>query len=807
MSSLNSFSGIHLSNNHNSHTGAEDIPILTRHHDEKSKRVSSNTEKRDKEDILKVTSQHNRSRSLDELHSNENGCISINSSAIRRPWHCQLCQTLNQNDSQICSLCDSSKINVYIPIMNHIGKTNIQNHDQNDSSMPDSDTVKYRHENWNDENLVKQENIYRRSVLITYKREADEHVILKHFEKLLNSVTLSHSRFKDETFPASLESLYINGNSLSQSTLALLPDPQMHLSHHNYIQWLRPDEINPPEWSENDRHQWTVFRNPKPNDVIQGALGDCWFITALSVLAEKPEYLMKVLVTRDYNYQGIYYVRLCKDGEWTQVIVDDRLPCTSNKRLAYSQARRKQLWVPLIEKALAKLNGSYEAIIAGRCCEGLSTVTGSPCETLILGRTNNPDDKNVDHNVLWKKLLNARSQRFLMCAMCSNNLINKQEFINNGLLNIHAYSLQDIKQSHDGKYRLVKLRNPWGGTYRWIGDWSDNSPLWIQNPDLRQELLKEKRSKRDGVFWMPFESFVKYFECVDICKIRPDWYEVRDSGNFYCEQGMMQAYYLTIQNFTELDITLYRKISKNLRIQRSDVSLCVAIVNIEEKTIGNYRIYSIPIISQQGQHKFVSTDGSLQPGTYLILPFLLNPVNKHLDNTEFNIAVHSNHSIDLERIKIPLRIEREFLIKLCIIYGEQVEKGYENEVNDEVKIYELKKYWDGVILLVENRNPNKNVHFHFRCMLSQNAFMSRKDSHHQLFDVIPSMHRQIIVTISRKNPSHSFTIGHDFQYNLSSQNFIKNSRFNKQKHWPNIDESTFSHDIHLPQSINNTKQQ
>jgi hypothetical protein len=68
------------------------------------------------------------------------------------------------------------------------------------------------------------------------------------------------------------------------------------------------------------------------------------------------------------------------------------------------------------------------------------------------------------------------------------------------------------------------------------------------------------------------------------------------------------------------------------------------------------------------------------------------------------------------------------------------------------------------------------------------------------------MHRQIIVTISRKNASHSFTIGHDFQYNLSSQNFIKNSHFNKQKHWPKIDESNFSEDIHLPQSISINKQ-
>ncbi|CAF4925131.1 unnamed protein product, partial [Rotaria magnacalcarata] len=66
-------------------------------------------------------------------------------------------------------------------------------------------------------------------------------------------------------------------------------------------------------------------------------------------------------------------------------------------------------------------------------------------------------------------------------------------------------------------------------------------------------------------------------------------------------------------------------------------------------------------------------------------------------------------------------------------------------------------------------------------------------------------HRQIIVTISRKNSSHSFTIGHDFQYNLSSQNFIKNSHVNNRTHSPTIDESIFSEDIHLPQPIFNAK--
>lgn len=149
---------------------------------------------------------------------------------------------------------------------------------------------------------MREDKGHRRSVLIGHKYEADEHIALKHVEKLLRNCLITKSRFKDKYFPASSDSLYINGNSLSKFTLALLPtQQQIHLkssssssSLADNIQWLRPDQINPQEWTNNMRTPWAVFRDPKPNDVLQGALGDCWFITALSVLAEQPEYLMKV---------------------------------------------------------------------------------------------------------------------------------------------------------------------------------------------------------------------------------------------------------------------------------------------------------------------------------------------------------------------------------------------------------------------------------------------------------------------------------------------------------------------------------
>jgi hypothetical protein len=120
---------------------------------------------------------------------------------------------------------------------------------------------------------LNNENNYRRSVLITHKRKADEHIVLQHIEKLVNTLSLSNSRFEDETFPASSQSLYIDGHSLAKSTLALLPEQQTNLSSNNLIQWLTPDQINPPEWNQNLTNQWTVFRHPRSNDVLQGALG------------------------------------------------------------------------------------------------------------------------------------------------------------------------------------------------------------------------------------------------------------------------------------------------------------------------------------------------------------------------------------------------------------------------------------------------------------------------------------------------------------------------------------------------------
>ena len=41
-------------------------------------------------------------------------------------------------------------------------------------------------------------------------------------------------------------------------------------------QWLRPKDIAGLDWSERNI-PWTVFRTPRPSDISQGILGNCWY--------------------------------------------------------------------------------------------------------------------------------------------------------------------------------------------------------------------------------------------------------------------------------------------------------------------------------------------------------------------------------------------------------------------------------------------------------------------------------------------------------------------------------------------------
>lgn len=115
------------------------------------------------------------------------------------------------------------------------------------------------------------------------------------------------------------------------------------------------------------------------SDICQGALGDCWLLSALAALSERPHIIRRAFLTDSWNPRGKYRIRLWSEWEKRYVIVcvDDLLPvdATSGRPL-FTQPRGNELWVMIMEKAFAKLFGSYGNISGGHPLFALRTITG-----------------------------------------------------------------------------------------------------------------------------------------------------------------------------------------------------------------------------------------------------------------------------------------------------------------------------------------------------------------------------------------------------------------------------------------------
>ena len=209
-----------------------------------------------------------------------------------------------------------------------------------------------------------------------------------------SEVVLDH--FVDAEFPPENKSLYRDG-----SNTGIVRKTILHSTGFGQVKiWLRPYQIS--ALSNEKQFPITMFNNPSPKDVIQGELGTCWYLSALALVAEKPIILYNSILTKQYNTNGIHQIRLCKRGEWKVITIDDYLPCDKLCKLVFSRAKRNQYWVPFMEKALAKMYGSYENIAKGACAEGLQTVTGEPCEVLYL-RLSNSNNLQVSHTAHYSE--------------------------------------------------------------------------------------------------------------------------------------------------------------------------------------------------------------------------------------------------------------------------------------------------------------------------------------------------------------------------------------------------------------------
>lgn len=103
------------------------------------------------------------------------------------------------------------------------------------------------------------------------------------------------------------------------------------LKFRNYS-WSRASEI--PELLRQGKLE--IFKDSiEPDDIQQGALGDCYFLTCLSALAEHPKRILKLFVAKETSEHCIYAVKMTKNGLPIEVVIDDFIP-VRNGRPAFS---------------------------------------------------------------------------------------------------------------------------------------------------------------------------------------------------------------------------------------------------------------------------------------------------------------------------------------------------------------------------------------------------------------------------------------------------------------------------------------
>ncbi|RVE46808.1 hypothetical protein evm_008516 [Chilo suppressalis] len=565
------------------------------------------------------------------------------------------------------------------------------------------------------------------------------------WQEVLAQCTASGEPYVDDSFPASSRSLYYNGSGESGAA----------------TRWLRPSQIHV---DADHRMPWVVFRDPRPSDISQGVLGNCWLLSALAVLAERSS-LVRGVVVRGEPSVGAYQLRLCKDGRWLTVTVDDLLPANKKGHLVYSQAKRKQLWVPLIEKAVAKLHGCYEALVSGRAIEGLCTLTGAPCESVSLqaggaggGAGGGAPLEQLDRDLVWAQLLSSRQACFLMGASCGggNMKVDEEEYQRLGLRPRHAYSVLDVVEVA-GPTRLLRLRNPWGH-YTWRGAWAHGCPRWTE--EARRAVQVHSGSSdadRDqGVFWISFDDVLKYFDCIDICKVRVGWHEVRLAGILppMSSTRHLTCLLLTATQPTEVDFTLFQEGQRNsAKSQRSQLDLCVVV--FRTKSGPNAQVGKLVAHSKRQVRGFVGCHKMLEKGFYLVVCLAFNHWHTGLELADSSawprhvLAAHSSKPLAVERPSLHPHILADAIIGLTLARGQR------HEGRQGMTAYYLTKGWAGLVVMVENRHTDKWIHVKCDCQESYNVVSTRGEL--KTIDSVPPLHRQVIIVLIQLEGSGAFS--------------------------------------------------
>lgn len=316
------------------------------------------------------------------------------------------------------------------------------------------------------------------------------------------SLSKNNKKFVDDLFPPNINSLVgknPNGEIIDKASSRYEKNLNKLQVKVDDVVWLRPEEFFP-------GGKYTIFEGSIDiDDVNQGNLGNCYFLSAIAAMCEYPQMISELFRQFTINNHGYYEVVFNLNGVWKVVIVDDYFPCLkSNKNPIFSKPKNSELWVLILEKAWAKVNGGYVNIIGGWPCEVLKAVTP------FCNKSYNNNDYQEE---LFNIILDADQKGYIMA--CSS--IFEPSIERKGIISGHAFTIISAHEAwiRNKLVRLLRIRNPWG-YQEWNGPWSDGSPEWDYDA---KKAFGEYINQDDGTFFIEYSDYIENFLETQICRV------------------------------------------------------------------------------------------------------------------------------------------------------------------------------------------------------------------------------------------------------------------------------------------------
>ena len=470
--------------------------------------------------------------------------------------------------------------------------------------------------------------------------------------------------------------------------------------------WCHVEDIN-------EMGDYDVFiEGSTVDDIQQGNIGDCYFLSTIGSLCDPKFGLIKTLFhIKEKSEENVYGIYFFINGRWKLVLVDDYFPYKTKKciikELFFSRSFQHEIWVSLLEKAWAKLNGCFARIgCGGYCYEAFDVLTEAYTEHIFI-------DKNKEDEI-WEKMENAK-EKYAMAAG-THGATNYLDLDEVGLISGHGYTVIKplVIEVGKEKIKLVQLKNPWGDR-EYIGECSKKNKRWIA------ELKKKYNYKvynNKGIFYMPYEDFLKYFCILDIAKIKKDYTSTRCKIKKNMATKCQVIKLIIDKECPNTFIQLYQKNPRIIRrngTYHPDPALAYIILAKEVKNSQLQFVNSessIPSLPNEQYRMHIAIEEDLKPGTYYIFCDVnyrfINPNNNSIG---YALTFYSKNIIDKFE-NITQKIDTySYFKKVMIHYYIIRNKEFTDRSNRELNIYSTLNFNKEIpfkVLIVKN-STEKNI--------------------------------------------------------------------------------------------------